>query len=104
MKKQVAVRMGYDKWFDTYKPTLVHKDPKGGIAPENLAPHSGCMFETYGEELEQVLQAARANPLNVWTLYDDGMVGSGLHIVNRLGYFICTVPFKANEDISVRAY
>jgi hypothetical protein len=51
------------------------------------------MFETYGAE---VLQVQAADPRCVWTLADcDGReyVMSGLHIVNRIGYFIAALPF-----------
>lgn len=63
---------------------------------------SGRMFETYGEELEFVLKIANSEPGRVWTWLDcDGemVVGSGYHLVNRMGYFITEKALP--DDISV---
>lgn len=59
------------------------------------------MFETYGEEYEKVRQAYDKNPRLLWTVYDDGSVSSGFHVVNRLGYFICSVPFEEGREFEV---
>ena len=62
----------------------------------------GCMFETYGAELDFVRQQ---NPDCIWTLLtdDDGLLclSSGYHFVNRLGYLISTVPFNPDQDYFV---
>jgi hypothetical protein len=63
---------------------------------------NGCMFETYGAELAFV---RAQNPDCIWTLMtdDDGLLclGSGYHVVNRLGYLISTVPVEADRDYFV---
>ena len=60
----------------------------------------GCLFETYGEELEFIRQQ---DPLTVWTFVDgDQYLVSGFHYVNRIGYLISTVPVQAGVDIQVR--
>ena len=62
----------------------------------------GCLFETYGEELEFVRQQA---PATVWTLVDgddgDQYLLSGFHFVNRIGYLVSTVPVPEDIDIQV---
>jgi len=64
----------------------------------------GCLFETYGEELDFV---RRQDPRTVWTLTDHPddenkeLVQSGFHLVNRLGYLISAVPFPENTHIEV---
>jgi hypothetical protein len=62
----------------------------------------GCLFETYGEELDFV---RRQDPRTIWTFVDgdDGnqYVISGYHLVNRIGYLISTVPFPEDASIEV---
>ena len=63
----------------------------------------GCLFETYGEELDFVRSQA---PRTIWTLVDGGdddnqYLISGYHLVNRIGYLISTIPFPEDADIEV---
>jgi hypothetical protein len=62
----------------------------------------GCLFETYGEEVDFVRSQ---DPCTIWTVVDsdDGnqYVLSGYHLVNRIGYLISTVPFSEGADIEV---
>ena len=80
-----------ETFYETYQPIKNHLD-------EN-ASFNGCMFETFGHELQFVI----AQPLtNIWTLIElDGQqsIVSGAHLVNRLGYFITAVPAKNGVDI-----
>ena len=77
-----------------FKPIKNHLDDNASL--------DGIMFETYGEELDFV----RTQPNNkIWTYCDDGENGwlsSGFHLVNRLGYVICTEPWT--EDAEVHLY
>ena len=80
------IELTEDEWFDTYKPIKNHIDP--------TASFDGCMFETYGEELEFI---EKQKELYIWT-YGDGDDGgtyiwNGFHVVNRIGYFLTEVPF-----------
>lgn len=63
----------------------------------------GCLFETYGEELDFVRQQ---DPRTVWTLVDgddgDQYLLSGYHLVNRIGYLLSTVPVPEEAEIQVR--
>ena len=88
------VEMDMDEWFDTYKPIKNHIDENSSF--------DGCMFETYGDEVEFV----KAQDENRIWMYGDGDDGeghiwSGWGFVNRIGYFITEVPFPANTDIQV---
>jgi hypothetical protein len=60
---------------------------------EHRSVWGGCMFETYGEELDFVRSV---DPSRICTLIegDDGewYVVSGYHFVNRLGYLILESP------------
>jgi hypothetical protein len=63
---------------------------------------TGCLFETYGEELQFVRSQ---DPATIWTLIDgddaDQYIVSGYHFVNRIGYFISTTPVPDDLDIEV---
>ena len=82
----------YDDFMDTYKPIKNTLDESAG--------YDGCMFETYGDELKKVMDTPHGY---VWTLLeaDDGslVIGSGYHLVNRMGYFITEKPYE--DDIEV---
>ncbi len=78
--------MNYETWLDTYKP----------ISNPIVSTHGfdGFMFETYGEELEE-LKKYKGN--QIWTLIDDGEsygITAGARWINRLGYFVCSVPWE----------
>jgi hypothetical protein len=85
--------------FDALFPLIPnHLDPAAGWA---LGEGRGCLFETYGDELEFV---RRQNPRAIWTLLDgdDGMcVTSGFHRVNRIGYLVSSVLVPEGVDIEV---
>ena len=86
--------------FDKQYPLVTnHIDPNASWAFDD---GPGCLFETYGEELDFV---RAQNPRNIWTLVDgdDGnqYVISGYHLVNRIGYLISAVPFPEDADIEV---
>jgi hypothetical protein len=80
--------MKYNEWIEKYKPI---ENPNGG----------GIVFETYGFDVGFV---AVQNPLCVWTDMDDGedaFINSGIHLVNRVGYYVCAVPFEEDEFIQI---
>ena len=63
----------------------------------------GCLFETYGPELQFVL---KQDSSHIWTLIDgddgDLYVVSGYHLVNRIDYLVSTVPIPPDSFIQVR--
>jgi hypothetical protein len=92
---QKRARISYEQWLEKYRPI---KNPF-----DSDAPFEGCMFETYGADLEFVhIQPAR----KIWTLLDcDGklILCEGFHYVNRHGYFISEVDFPADFFFSIKA-
>jgi hypothetical protein len=82
--------MNYETWIETYKPVI------NSMVED--APCYGFMFETYGEEFEQV----KITPAEyIWTLREeDGAtyITAGFGLVNRLGYFITSVPWASGSD------
>lgn len=86
---QSVINLSYEDWERTYRPVYVHKDSPNG-RPEDLAPLNGKMFETFGEELEKVLEVKERDPFKIWTILDDmNTIINGFNLVNRQGYFIC---------------
>ena len=85
----------YDEFADKYNLVTNH------IIPD--APNEGTMFETYGKELDFILNTARRNPKHVWTIVDgdndETYVIAGCHYVNRVGYLITTEPWKRDTEI-----
>jgi hypothetical protein len=85
--------ISWNEWEDTYKPIR---------NPFNPDPDFwGNMFETFGEEYELV----KAYPNNqVWTMIDgEGIylnITSGLHWVNRLGYFVTELPWEGEVFVT----
>lgn len=89
-----------DEFDATYPLKTNHLNPHAGWV---YGETGGCLFETYGEELDFVRQQ---DPRTVWTLVDgddgDQYVLSDFHFVNRIGYLLSTVPVPEGQDIQVR--
>ncbi len=95
------IKMDIDQWEKSYKPMLNNLSDNPSFDNGN----GGIMFETYGPELDYVLTLVRrSSGLLVWT-YVDGdtkpVIINGYHLVNRIGYFVCEVPWEDGQDIEV---
>lgn len=86
-----------DEFTERFKPQKNHLDDN--------ASWDGCMYETYGPELEYVAELNREQPKRVWTVMsdDDGdlCVGDGMHFVNRMGFLITEVECPPETFVSV---
>jgi hypothetical protein len=97
----------YNKYNTEYNQVLLKelqaKEDTGSTLPDDIAPFGGCMYETFGEELEYV----KAQPnKRIWTIVDtdgdDLIILAGFHFVNRLGYLITNEEWSdANEEYIV---
>ena len=96
----------YKKYHPEYNTILVaqfnkeNPDDHGTTSYNDLAPHNGCMYETYGKELDYVKNVPQGR---VWTIIDnnDGWYGiiAGYHWINRLGYLITEEEWSdSNEE------
>jgi hypothetical protein len=85
------------------------------------ASFDGCMFETYGEEVDYIFEMNKTN--RVVTIIEGDEDGertfisdlgveitepipnlhyiSGFHLVNRLGYFILDKPYEFEFEVTV---
>lgn len=88
------IQLTEEEWFEQFKPIPNYLDD---YASFNDGEH-GYMFETYGEELEFV---KAQEPNRIWTYCDgdDGgtYISDGYHVVNRIGYFVTTVPYDDKQ-------
>jgi len=88
-----------DEFDATYSLRTNHLNPNASWV---IGDGPGCLFETYGEELDFVRQQ---DPRTVWTFLDgddgDLFVISGYHFVNRIGYLISTTPIPDDLIIQV---
>ena len=94
-----SISLSEDDFEKLYPLIENHLNPSAGWSVGN---GRGCLFETFGDELEFVTSQ---DPSKVWTLvdYDEGScIISGFHFVNRVGYLISTVPVDPNVNVEVR--
>ena len=93
------IQLTEDEFDDRFQLVPNHLNPN---ASWGYGENGGCLFETYGEELEFV---RRQDPKTIWTFVDgdDGgqYVVSGYHLVNRIGYLISTEPVPDGTQIEV---
>jgi hypothetical protein len=83
-------RLPYDEWFDKYQPIL-----------NEIAGDEQYQFETYGDELQYVLQQ---DDKHIWTEMDGDQgisIVSGYHLVNRIQYYITVKPWTEDTEIPV---
>lgn len=81
--------------FDALEPIQNHLDKNASL--------DGCMFETFGEELQYVLQQPNNH---IWTYIEEDnflYYVSGYHLVNRLGYMITKKPYDGKE-VSIKVH
>ena len=83
---------GWHEWAEKFKPIKNHlvNDP------------DQQMFETYGEEVEFVISKVEEN--KVWTWADGdycSYVSNGYHYVNRIGYYVCEVPYDEDTEYEI---
>lgn len=85
--------INYNNFQEVFKLKTNHIDDN--------ASYDGCMFETYGVELEFVKDHAQEH---IWTILDgDGtlIVSNGYQYVNRIGYLISEIPVPDNFHYEV---
>lgn len=87
------------KWEHKYRLVPNHLNPD---ATWYIDDGPGHLFETFGKELLFVLDQDHHK---VWTLLEDdagvSYVRNGMHVVNRVGYFVSEKPWPAGTEIMV---
>jgi hypothetical protein len=84
-----------DKFFDEYRPQINHivrAKTNSDISDEDIVSWSGCMYETYGEELDYIISLInQGKSKHIWTIIEDDdelVIHSGFWLVNRMGYIV----------------
>ena len=94
------IELTEEEWFDQFQPIPNHIDDNASFQTEDGV---GYMFETYDEELRFV-QSQKPN--RIWTYCDGDDNGTyifqGMRIVNRIGYFVTSVPFDGSKDYQIQ--
>lgn len=88
-----------DAFAALFKPKKNHLNPNASF---EWGDGYGTLFETYGVEFQYILEQ---HPARVWTLLSgDGgdFIGNGLHLVNRIGYFVTECEVDAGLCIEVK--
>lgn len=70
---------------------------------EGLSEHGkDNMLETFGKDLELVLEQVEKNPKKVWTLVDVGenylLAVAGYHLCNRINYVITEEEWQTEDE------
>lgn len=92
------IELSEDAFAALFRPVANHINPNASF---DWGAGYGTLFETYGEEVQYVRSQDSSK---VWTLCSgDGgdFVISGVHFVNRLGYFITDVAVPEGIDLQV---
>jgi hypothetical protein len=93
MEKQLTMDDFDNKYTTQYNQVELKKfqamEDTGNLLPDDMCSFGGCMYETFGEDLECV---RRTDNKYIWTIVDgddgDLLIIAGFHIVNRFGYLI----------------
>jgi hypothetical protein len=93
------IELTEEEWFKQFQPLPNLIDPNASFNDGE----QGYMFETYGAELDVV---KAHDPNRIWTYCDGDNGGTyifqGMRIVNRIGYFITSVPFNGSKDYQIQ--
>jgi len=92
------IKLTEDQFDEKFTKVKNHIDTNAGW--------SGCMFETFGDEMTHILKTAEVTPKNVWTLLegdDEDMlyISNGIRLVNRMGYFITNEEWDGETDVEI---
>jgi hypothetical protein len=96
---EICIQLTEDEFDERYALVV---NPFNPHASWGFGDNEGCLFETYGEELDFV---RRQDPQCVWTFVDgdngDLYVISGFHWVNRIGYLVSREPVPMGTVVEV---
>ena len=93
------IQLTEDEWFEQFKPIPNHLDENASFNDGE----QGYMFETYGDEVEFV-KSQDSNRIWTYSDGDDGgtYISDGYHVVNRIGYFVTTVPYDDSQYYQIQ--
>jgi hypothetical protein len=109
------IKMTELEFENKYTPQINHIEramADVSVADEDICAFNGCMYETFGKELEYVMEMAKQN--RVVTIIDgDTEINefgedynpvyyvSGFHHVNRFGFLVVDKPLEEEFEIKL---
>jgi hypothetical protein len=96
-----ANNLTLDDWLDRYTPVNNHLDANASM--DLTGDGKGNMFETYGKDLDHVVDVFQKTPNKVWTIVegdDDMYIETGLRTVNKYGFLITVEEWSAEEEVN----
>jgi len=104
MAEKKFTKMTEDEFYKKYHPVKNHLNDN--------ASFDGCMFETYGKEIDYIRKMNYIKEMNsntdtnrkIWTIveYEDNIYYlSGYHWVNRLGFLVTEEAVPEDIEIEV---
>ena len=110
-KVQPVINIPEDDFFSIYKPIVNHivrANTPEDVANDDICSWSGCMYETYGHEIQHILRLAnnKKTQKKVWTIIegDDNAqyIIPGFHLVNRMGFLVTEKQWvTGTEEVKV---
>jgi hypothetical protein len=98
-EENITTNLTVDDWEEQFHPRINHIDPNASFGGDD----GGFMFETYGDELAFV---AAQDEHYVWTYVEASgptYIVNGRRFVDRIGYFVTTVPWRKEYEILVNS-
>ncbi len=93
--KHQTIELTVDEWIEKFKPRVNRLNPDASWGTDE--DNSGTLFETYGEEHTYVCDHNLKQQVWTWCDGDEGtVITNGYSFVNRIGYFVCEVPYEDN--------
>ena len=93
-----------DVFWNEYKPQINHIERARvdkSVADEDICSYSGCLYETYGEDIDYINSLVKEGKVkHIWTVLDcegELVISSGKWHVNRMGYIVTEKPWS--EDM-----
>ncbi len=72
----------------------------GRYNADDIAPWCGCMYETFGDELDYVMTIPHTR---VWTVIQEGeeepVIVAGRWRINRMGYLVSKEEWKDEKEM-----
>ena len=84
----------YEDWLKKYKPI------KNPVTTGN--GYDGFLIDYSDKEEYKWLSKYKGN--QIWTVFDDGSISSGVWRINRFGYIVTEIPYCKNSDDDGESY
>ena len=106
----------FDNQYELLTNQFERAKQPSSVADEDVCSFNGKMFETFGEELDFVREMAKENRVitiiesdeNCFDCNEDEVecvpdmyYVSGMHLVNRIGYFVTTEPITEEFEVKI---